>query len=194
MNNLVYLIARYLSAVFVPPSFTFLIFLYIGCKMSRNISEGLIISGLGLLLGLIIPVVFFFYLMKKGKVGDTDATIKEERNIPYSFGIMLSACGMVLSLLFKLPEITAIMWGIYLINMFLLLVINKYWKISAHALGASIPLGFFVFLFNWTGLLYFPLVILIGWSRIYLKKHDTFQVIAGSITGFSVSLLVLYLI
>ena len=164
----------------------------IGTVIIENTKTGIIISVQGLILGLITPIIFFLYLMKKGRVADADATIKEERTIPYLFGIMISAIGLFLSIVIKLPPITAVAWGIYVLSMFLLLFINKHWKISAHALGSSIPLGCLLFFYGLAGFLYLPVIFLVGWSRIHLKKHNLSQVFAGSIAGISISLSTLY--
>ena len=38
------------------------------------------------------------------------------------------------------------LWMIYLISSIIIININRFWKISAHTMGASIPLGALVFI------------------------------------------------
>ena len=192
-GSFIYLFARYISYVFVPPSFTFLIFLYVGLTGSYETDMKFKIILSGLLLGLIFPIIYFTYLMKKGRVGDTDATIKEERFLPYIFGVFISSVGLLLSYVLYLPKIISGIWFIYLLNMLLLLLINKYWKISAHAIGASLTIGILFQINNLWSLIILPLLIIIGWSRIYLGKHTLLQVITGAIFGFTLSVVTLNL-
>jgi membrane-associated phospholipid phosphatase len=63
---------------------------------------------------------------------------------------------------------------------------------SAHAMGAAMPLGaliyldepFFIFISSF-------LLLIICFARIYLKVHTLLQVIAGSLIGFTVAFVLL---
>ncbi len=187
MKNFTYHFAKTISTLFVPPSFTFLIFLYLGLTLPVDLESSLQIILSGFILGLIFPILFFLFLMKKGKVGDADATIKEQRTIPYSFGIIISLFAILFTIWLRLDHLIIYMWIVYFLNMIALISINKYWKISAHALGAATPVGLLIFMHGFLGFLFLPLAAIVFWSRILLKKHTIGQVIAGGILGFLLS-------
>ena len=66
--------------------------------------------------------------------------------------------------------------------------INKYWKISAHAMGAAMPLGALVLNFDIYLVISSAIILfLVGFSRIYLKVHTVLQVFVGTLVGFVVS-------
>lgn len=192
MKNTIDLLARYTSYIFVPPSFTFLIFSYLGFLSEPSYESKILVVIHSFVFGLILPIIFFVHLRKKGIVNDVDATIKEERIQPYMFGVFLCLTGALSSYLLNFDSIIYYLWLIYFFNTLILILINKYWKISAHAIGASTPMGVLIYLYGVFGVVYIPVVILIGWSRIYLKKHTKAQVFVGSIFGFLLTLAQLY--
>ncbi len=73
-------------------------------------------------------------------------------------------------------------------------MINKYWKISVHAMGSAGALAAAVFIWGPLSFLFIILVMLVGWSRIQLKCHSISQVMAGSVLGFVSTFIQMYLI
>jgi len=74
------------------------------------------------------------------------------------------------------------------------MLINKIWKISAHTMGASGPFAALCFAAGWQSLLFLPLIVLIGWGRIFRKVHTLAQVTAGALVGFISTYLQMYFI
>ncbi len=183
-------IARIISYLFIPPVMNLLTFIYLS-----GFSEGktkFTIILLSALFGVIIPIVFFVIMRRKGKIDDDDAVIKEQRSIPYLFGIFLILIAVLLSINFKLPQIIVTVWIAYLLNSVILLVVNGIWKMSAHAMGTAIPVGVTLH-FSGAMLLVFTLIMLVtSWSRIKLNVHTPAQVFAGALTGITVTYLIIY--
>jgi membrane-associated phospholipid phosphatase len=63
------------------------------------------------------------------------------------------------------------------------MLINSRWKISAHSAGLSGPLTVLAWIFGFKTLPLFLLIPLVGWSRLYLKAHTFWQVVAGTVLG-----------
>ena len=151
------------------------------------------VNAITFIFGFLFPVLLFFYLRHKNRISNDDATRKEERQFPYLFSTLFALLA-VISLIFIHSNLIVILaYATYTINTVLLIIINKYWKISAHAIGVASP---------WAIILYynislFPIFILIllvvGWSRIKLNVHSLSQVVAGSIFGFCFTLIELIL-
>lgn len=194
MKKPVYLIARGLSTFFIPPTlflFTF-VFLALFFESPENTIPVIFTT---MVFGVMIPIVLFAYLVKTKKIINQDATNKEERTAPYIYGIILYAIGLIILYLSNAGDLVMTVWFAYLLNTFVILVINKFWKISAHAMGVAGPLGLFYFLFGIYSYPLFVLLLVIAWSRIYLKCHTPLQVAMGSIYGFfSVYLLLNFLL
>ena len=117
-------------------------------------------------------------------IRDIDALVKEERTLPYIISVILYLIGFAILTFFEVDIISRAFWFCYITNTVFITIINKRWKISAHTMGAAGPIAALTFLTGFYGLLFFPLLIAIGLSRIKLKCHTYSQVIAGALLGF----------
>ncbi|MBK7106300.1 MAG: hypothetical protein IPH62_13545 [Ignavibacteriae bacterium] len=181
-------IAKIISYLFVPPILNFIIFVNYSIYFESDFKLWISII-ISFLFGLSIPIFTFIYFRKKGKIINDDATIKEERTVPYIYAILFTIFGVILSGIFKLNESIIMLWMIYLICSILILNVNRFWKISAHSMGAGIPLGASLFINNFY--FFLAVIIFVGWSRFYLKVHTIPQIISGGIVGISASYLLL---
>ena len=80
---------------------------------------------------------------------------------------------------YDLNIISIAFWFCYISNTVITIFINKFWKISAHAMGAAGTFAAVVFAVGWIGMILLPIVILVGWARVELKCHSISQVLVG---------------
>lgn len=187
-------LAQIISILFVPPSFTIILFTYFAFAFENDLTKRLILIFTAFIFGFTSHVIFFLYLRRKGKLVDLDATIKEERTFPYLISILFYACGFVILLLYEINIISTAFWFCYISNTILIMIINKSWKISAHTMGAAGPLAVLCFATGWQSLLFLPLIVLIGWGRIHRKVHTFAQVSSGALVGFTSTYLQIFII
>ncbi|MBZ0198809.1 MAG: hypothetical protein K8H86_03010, partial [Ignavibacteriaceae bacterium] len=133
--------ARIISTLFVPPSFTIIVFFYFGFLLEGSLPASLKVFATALLFGFILPIVLFVYLRKQGKIVDEDATIKEERTFPFFIAILFYLGGFASLIFFKANIISIAFWFCYISNTLFTIIINRHWKISAHAMGAAGPIA-----------------------------------------------------
>lgn len=177
-------IARIISTIFVPPSLTLIIFTFFAFHFENDsvkITETILIS---LILGFISPISIYFILKRKGKIIDVDASIKEERTLPYIVATFFYLLGLAMMIKIGLNIVIIAFWFCYISNTLITIIINKHWKISAHAMGITGPITAMYFAMGLNSILFIPLIILVGWSRIELKCHTFFQVAAGILLAF----------
>lgn len=180
-------LARIISTLFVPPSFTIIIFTIFAFSLESEPSKQLITILNALVFGFIAPIVLFLILRKKGKLADQDASIKEERTIPFLIAIIFYLIGLWVLIKYDLNIISIAFWFCYISNTIITIFINKFWKISAHSMGVAGPFSAIVFAFGSVGIILLPIVILVGWARVELKCHTLTQVVAGILlASFSV--------
>lgn len=177
-------IARFISTLFVPPAFTIIIYLIFAITLETDLSKKILTFIIPLIFGFISPIVLFLYLRKKGRLVDQDASIKEERTIPFLIAIIFYSFGLIILLKFNVHIISIAFWFCYISNTLITILINKHWKISVHSMGASGSFAAITFSFGWIGLIMFPIVLLVGWSRLKLKRHTLSQVLIGVILAF----------
>ena len=140
----------------------------------------------------IVPALFIWIMYKTGMAGDLDLTNRKERTLPYIiFAISLLATGFLLYKL-RMP-----VW--FLLELFgacaallIAMLINHYWKISAHMIGVGGLIGGIfgaaqIQMINpYVGIVIaFVVAGLVGTSRLILKRHTPMQVYAGFMLGFT---------
>jgi hypothetical protein len=129
----------------------------------------------------LLPFLYLVYLKVNGRVEAIDVPKRTQRTVPYLIAVCSYAGGLALLIWVAAPWQLVALLTAYLVNTLIILAINLYWKISAHAMGVgAVVAGFAVGVspvFYW-GLLLLPIV---SWSRIKLDVHSRNQVIAGSI-------------
>jgi membrane-associated phospholipid phosphatase len=60
--------------------------------------------------------------------------------------------------------------------------VTLYWKISVHAAGAAGVATLVTALVGVPAVVFLP-VLLVAWSRLYLRRHTLSQVVAGGLLG-----------
>lgn len=176
-------LAKIISYMFVPPINLLFIFIVLSNQIYINPELKFVSIVISAIFGLILPVTVFIYLRKKKRIVNDDATIKGERTLPYVIGTGLSINALVLSIIFGLHPLIIALWIAYILIQIAMLIINLYWKISAHLIGVGIPYATILFLFQ-TEYIYLILIpIIIGWARFTLKVHTPMQIVAGFLLG-----------
>jgi len=178
-------LARVISTIFIPPTLTLISFIFLALTFERNLSAKISVIAITAVFGVFLQIASFIYFYKKGIIGDVDAKTKEERTLPYLLSIVIFIIGFILLLICKASIISIAFWFCYISNTFLVVFINRYLKISIHTMGVSGPIALFSFIFGFTVLVFMPIIIAVGWSRIKLKCHSLTEVVAGAVLGFS---------
>ncbi len=183
-NNKSQRFARVISTIYIPPTFTLVSFIFLSLTFEGNISAKISVIAIASFFGVILQIASFIYFYRKGIVSDVDVKIKDERTLPYFVSIIIFTTGFILLLIFKVSSISIVFWFCYISNTFLVILINKYMKISIHVMGISGPLALFIFLFGFKMFIFSPILVLVAWSRIKLKCHSLVEVVAGGLLGF----------
>ncbi len=186
-------LARVVSTIFVPPSFTIIIFSLFSLSIEMAVSKKIIMMLVAFIFGFVSPITLFLLLKKKGKLVDIDASIKEERTVPFLIATLFYIIGFIVLIYYKINFVSTGFWFCYISNTIIIVFINKVWKISIHAMGAAGPTAALIYAFGVQGIILIPIVVFVGWSRVKLKCHTTAQVIAGAVFGFSSTYLQLIL-
>ena len=137
------------------------------------------------------PRSIHLYDGKNGAAVDLELSDRHERVVPYLIFITsIMVCA------FYMYKMMLPFWFISLllgacVALILALLINFFWKISAHAIGIGGLLGGImgvarIHLINpyWAFIIVILIAGLVGTSRIFLKRHTPMQVYAGFCLGF----------
>ncbi|MBV6421833.1 MAG: hypothetical protein DAHOPDDO_03115 [Ignavibacteriaceae bacterium] len=187
-------LTRIISTLFVPPSFTIVVFTFFAFTLETELTQRLITFLVALLFGFIAPIILFVVLRKRKKLADLDASIKEERTLPFVIATGFYLIGLIILLIFNVNIISIAFWFCYISNTMITILINKHWKISAHAMGSAGPLAAITFCLGPQMLFFSFITFLVGWSRVQLKVHTIAQVIGGILFAFISTYLQMYFI
>jgi hypothetical protein len=183
-------LARWISDIFSPPVFSM-------------VGVSLITSALGtfndrlwmlfyLVVAIGVPVLYLFWLVRKGKITDFHIKERHQRIHPMLFMI---ACSTIAWAVMQMGSAVLVLRMLALAGSFLmmfLLLVTLWWKISGHSTAVA---AFSVFCIGYFGPIALPVFLLIPmvvWSRVHLKRHSFGQTIAGLVTGGVFMVFVLY--
>lgn len=151
----------------------------------------LLIAGGAFISTAVIPGLFIFLLVKNGAAVDIELSNRKERLVPYLIFITsILVCAFFLYKMLMPFWLLSMLMGAC-VALVIALVVNFYWKISAHAIGIGGLLGGImgvarIHMINpyWAFISVLVIAGLVGTSRIFLKRHTAMQVYAGFSLGF----------
>ena len=188
-NSIRHRVARVISTLLVPPSFPLILFTLFAFKYETDPHKILLLVLVTITFSFSFPIILFIILRKMGRIVNADAAIKEERTFPFIISTLFYAIGILILIKAQINIVSIAFWFCYITNTIFIIIINKYWKISAHMMGAAGPFAAVCFVYGLSALPFIIILFMIGWSRIYLKCHNIYQVLAGGLLGFTSTLL-----
>jgi PAP2 superfamily. len=185
-------LAHFISAVSNPPLVAIPVFLVINYTLLYG-GDWLWFSGLSIFFVSILPIITSTLWIKRKKL-EVDMPQREDRIYPLLLVILSYIMGVVVLYTLGAPPLTTTLMIAYLNNTIVVLLFSLYWKISIHAMGIAGPATAIIYLFGWTGFIFSLLVPLVLWSRLYLKRHTPAQLIVGTVLGYLLTAIQIYLL
>ncbi|MFZ2201781.1 MAG: hypothetical protein WAV56_00095 [Microgenomates group bacterium] len=141
----------------------------------------------------VLPAVYMLWGLATKRISDWDMTRRQERSGLYFFTIFCHLFGVVLAYLLGkilLAKILFIFWSLAVV----FALITVVWKISVHAGVNAAALAFFNHYYGWSRYWWLvPILVVVLWARVAIKKHTWTQVTAGAILAVAwVELLLLF--
>ena len=131
----------------------------------------------------ILPIVNVLYLKHKKLISDIDASKKDERLLPLTFGALFFLIGFIILKKLNSPLIIQGMMFSSITNTIIIWLITRKWKISIHLITLSWSFAIFLY----TGFIELIIMIitasLVCYARYILKAHTPGQLIAGLFLG-----------
>lgn len=187
-GNMTDRLARWISILFDSSILSLPIFLAFGYASSQT--RGLLWASLTLLIVTGIPMAYLLIGIKGGWVSDMELSKREER----PRFILVSLSSDILALLVLRfpggPHLLTIIVLTYFCLAIVMFSISSFWKISMHMAGVGGFSTALVFVFGAPALWVFLSLPLVAWARLYRRKHDIPQLIAGALAGAIVTALV----
>jgi len=132
----------------------------------------------------VLPIVYIALMVQRGKITDIHMRLRHQRLRPLIVSVACTSLAWWALRLLGAPSVVQ-QFGLFsLIQIGLMMLITLVWQISIHAIsisGATIATGVIFGLVP--ALLTLPLIVLVGAARLKLKRHTLSQVIAGTLIG-----------
>jgi membrane-associated phospholipid phosphatase len=173
--------ARLVTDYFEPKNWILVVTLLVGWHADELTGVG---WGLfGALFAAVIPVLFIKFGVRRGTWADRHLGVRQQRLVVMVFIICSVTTGTLLMSLLGAPSAMVALIAAMVTTLVILMAITFAWKISVHAAVSSGSVIILALDYGPWLLAVYPLVALIGWSRVALRDHTPAQVVAGAVLG-----------
>lgn len=174
------------------PLITIPLFVIVVLFSKNDIKSALLLTFL--IIGCIfIPLLSWLYFKSKnGSYTNFDVSDQKQRRSLFVFIIPFLFVVTVVLFLTHQPENTCLSLLFATILVIVSQLVNYYIKSSLHV-SLTLYLAFLAIPFSLVfGIVMMFLSILIGWSRVVLKRHSVLEVIIGAVIGLTIGAIMLY--
>ena len=140
-----------------------------------------------------VPLIYIALGRRFGFVSGFDLPRREERAPFIAVNLIGNLLGFFLLRALDAPASLSTLLLVYVALGVTMMTISSFWKISLHAGGVAGFAAFLTWMFSPVWALAFLALPLIGWARVYRKRHNWLQVTVGGIVGASVTWIVMAL-
>lgn len=186
ISNILGVTISYLLHPMIISSFTFW---YLISGPAADIKNSNIIFLTSLSFSTLLPIITFLILKNRNLISDFNATNKEERLLPMSFGALFFLIGFIILRELNSPKLIQGIMFCGMINTILAWLITKYWKISIHAISLSSSVTIFWIFGHEYLIVSLGLFLILIVARLLANAHNFLQIMAGLILGITSTLI-----
>ena len=184
-------IAHHVSIILAPATISLPFILLVAFYQDQDKLSALLFACITLFFLSVGPLLYIIIGVRLGKLSDIDVSRRSQRVGPFIFGIVSATIGWIILSLTDGPRNLQTVMIITVFSGIIMMVITLWWKISMHASSFGGVATMLTVLYGAVMLPLFILLIFVSWSRVVLRRHTVSQVIAGSLAGIVLSLVIL---
>jgi len=184
-------IARHVSNILAPATISLPFILLVAFYQTQDKLSALVFACITLFFLSVGPLLYIIIGVRLGILSDIDVSRRSQRVGPFIFGIISATIGWIILSLTDAPRNLQTVMIITVFSGIIMMVITLWWKISMHASSLGGVATMLTVLYGAVMLPLFVLLVLVSWSRVVLRRHTVPQVIAGSLAGIVLSLVIL---
>ena len=186
-------VARRVSNILAPATISLPFIVLVAFYQSQDQLTAFIYACITLFFLSVGPLLYIIIGVRLGKLSDIDVSRRSQRVGPFIFGIVSVMIGWFVLTLTNGPRNLQTVMIITVFSGIIMMAITFWWKISMHASSLGGVATMLTVLYGAVMLPLFVLLVLVSWSRVVLRRHTVTQVIAGSLAGIVLSLVILKL-
>ncbi|RLG82416.1 MAG: hypothetical protein DRO40_07705 [Thermoprotei archaeon] len=174
-----------ISIAFSSPLVALYLIMVLSTTIGFNLIEFTVLMIFLFILPLFIPL---YYSAKKGI--EWDYPVRRERIKPMSLVTLNYIVGLIVMVLANAREHVRLLMFTYMVIALAVTIITFFYKISIHVASISGPATYLALIgLTEYSILFYILSLIVGISRIYLKRHTIGQIISGYIASIIIALI-----
>ncbi len=143
----------------------------------------------------LLPILYIAWRVHQGHISDLHMKDREERIGPFVVSMVCAILAWSILRLMGAPPILPLVAGVTLVQLMVMTLITLVWQISMHTMSIAVAVVATGYVFGpASALVVSPLVPLVGAARLKLHRHTPAQVVAGTIVGAVIPLLMIALL
>lgn len=132
----------------------------------------------------LMPLLYIVWMVRRGRIGDIHMKLRKERLRPFLVSIACTVVAWWALRLMGAPSVVPQFALFSLVQLVVMAMITLVWQISMHAMSISCAVVAIGLLFGiLPALVATPLIPLVGAARLKLHRHTPAQVVAGTLVG-----------
>ncbi len=180
------------SDLLSPPVVWLALVVFVALKHTATLLEAFYWASIFGLLVCVLPTAYIIAMVSMGKIGDLHMRDRAERHRPLVVAIIGTVLAWLLLRMMGAPRVFTLLAIFGLVQISVIALVTLYWQISMHAMGITAAVVAFGVIFDpYLALWGVPLIIVVSAARIHLKCHSAAQILAGSLVGALVPVLLL---
>ena len=183
--------ARFVSNILAPATISVPMIVLVAFYRTSNALSALGYAALTLLFLSIGPFTYILIGVRLGKLSDVDVSKRSERVGPFIFGLISVCLGWFMLILTHGPAALITVLILTAVSGLVMMMITLWWKISLHTSSLAGAAMLLTALYGAVMLPIFALLVLLGWSRVVLRRHTVAPVVAGSLLSIALSAIIL---
>ena len=183
--------AQHISNILAPITISLPLVASVAFYRARDLATALLYALVTLFFLSLAPAIYVLIGVRQGKISDLEITNRSERAGPFLFSILSTIIGLFILLFTNAPKNLETLLFLTGVSGIIMTVTTLWWKISIHASSLAGAATVLTILYGFVMLPTYLLVILVGWSRVVLRRHTVAQVIAGSLLSIILTALIL---
>ncbi|MGC8843267.1 MAG: hypothetical protein ACP5KZ_04495 [bacterium] len=190
-------LAHFFSLIFHPSAVALYLFTSAFFLTPGELIPKLICALAAIFFSAVAPGVIVLGLLKLGFLSDADISNRAERVKPYILITLFYFIGSLLLLRFPphpLNRVFGTLMSCYATVTLVGTIITYFWKISMHLAGLAGPLTAAIFFWKLPAVPFILSLLPLSWARLYLRKHNAWQVLAGITMSSTITFLTCYLL
>jgi len=183
--------AQHVSNILAPVTVSLPLVASVAFYRARDLSTALLDALITLFFLSLAPAMYVLIGVHQGKISDLEITNRSERAGPFLFGIMSTIIGLFILLFTNGPKNLETLLFIMGVSGIIMTLTTLWWKVSVHASTLASAATILTTLYGIVMLPTYLLIVLVGWSRVVLRRHTVAQVVVGSLLSILLTAVIL---